>query len=89
MPPYFSDTSFTSTPAVIHALDIGRQAELYTYEQNFTMALESFTSALNVLVPLLKNDPAGPRKDLLHKQVGILFLYASRLRLLICNLFLF
>lgn len=65
-----SDSLFASTPAVQHALDIGRQAELYTYEQNFSTALESFTSALNVLVPLIRQEPNGERKDLLQLQVN-------------------
>lgn len=58
-----------STPAVQNALEIGRQAELYSYEQNFSAALDCFTSALNVLVPLLKDEPNGKRKELLQKQV--------------------
>lgn len=64
-----SDVYFSSTPAATSALDIGHQAELYIYDQNFTAALEAFTSALNILVPLLKNEPLSPRRDLLHKQV--------------------
>lgn len=60
---------FTSTPQVQHALEIGRQAELYSYEQNHVAALDRYTSALNVLVPLLPQEPAGTRRDLLQKQV--------------------
>lgn len=65
----FSDTMFASTPSVQDAMDIARQAELYSYEQNFPLALESFTSALNILVPLLKQEPNGKRKELLQQQV--------------------
>lgn len=50
-------------------MDIARQGELYSYEQNFHAALESFTTALNTLVPLLKQEPNGKRKDLLQQQV--------------------
>lgn len=63
------DSLFASTPQVQHALEIGRQAELYSYEQNHTAALDRYTSALNVLVPLLPQEPSGIRKDLLQKQV--------------------
>lgn len=63
------DSLFTSTPQVQHALEIGRQGELYSYEQNHAAALDRYTSALNVLVPLLPQEPAGTRKDLLQKQV--------------------
>lgn len=63
------DSLFTSTPQVQHALEIGRQAELYSYEQNHAAALDRYTSALNVLVPLLPQEPPGTRKDLLQKQV--------------------
>lgn len=64
-----ADTLFASTPSVQNALDIARQAELYSYEQNFPLALESFTTALKVLVPLLKQEPNGNRKELLQQQV--------------------
>lgn len=63
------DSLFASTPQIQHAIEIGRQAELYSYEQNHAAALDRYTSALNVLVPLLPQEPAGLRKDLLHKQV--------------------
>lgn len=66
---HFLDTLFASTPSIQNALDIARQAELYSYEQNFPSALESFTTALNMLVPLLKQEPNGKRKDLLQQQV--------------------
>lgn len=52
-----------------HALEIGRQAELYSYEQNNSAALDRYTSALNVLVPLLKQEPTGQRREMLQKQV--------------------
>lgn len=65
----FPDTLFASTPSIQSALDIARQAELYSYEQNFPLALDSFTTALNILVPLLKKEPNGKRKDLLQQQV--------------------
>lgn len=51
------------------ALEIGRQGELYSYEQNNSAALDRYTSALNILVPLLRQEPAGLRKDALQKQI--------------------
>lgn len=63
------DSLFSSTPQIQHALEIGRQAELYSYEQNHVAALDRYTSALNVLVPLLPQEPTGTRRDLLQKQV--------------------
>ena len=63
------DSMCASTKPVQEALQIGRQGELYAYEQNFQSALESYTSALNILVPLLRNEPVGKRKELLHQQI--------------------
>lgn len=64
-----ADSLFASTPPVQHALEIGRKGELYSCEQNHVAALDCYTSALNVLVPLLPQEPIGMRKDLLQKQV--------------------
>lgn len=64
-----SDSLFASTPQVQHALEIGRQAELYSYEQNHVAALDRYTSALKVLVPLLPQEPSGARKELIQKQI--------------------
>lgn len=63
------DGLFASTTQVQHALEIGRQGELYSYEQNNSAALDRYTSALNILVPLLPKEPPGHRKELLQKQV--------------------
>lgn len=51
------------------ALEIGDIAELYLAEGNYALALEKFQSCLGILVPLLGKEPAGRRRDLLHKQV--------------------
>lgn len=66
---FVTDSLFASTPKVQHALEIGHQAELYSYEHNHAAALDRYTSALNVLVPLLRQEPSGTRKDLLQKQI--------------------
>lgn len=60
---------FSSSPSIQSALDIGRQAELYSYERKFSSAFELFTSALNVLVPSIRKEPSGERRDLLQQQV--------------------
>lgn len=52
------------------ALEIGEVAEQYLSEGKYQLALDKFKSALEVLVPLLAKEPAGRRRDLLHKQVG-------------------
>ncbi|CAD7084987.1 unnamed protein product [Hermetia illucens] len=59
----------SSSPNIQNGLDIGRQAELYTYERRFDSALQSFTSALSILVPLLNSEPKGERRTLLYQQV--------------------
>lgn len=63
------DSLLASTPQAQNALEIGQEAELYSYEQNHATALERYTSALNILVPLLRQEPSGIRKDLLQKLV--------------------
>lgn len=52
-------------------LEIGEVAEQYLAEGNYALALEKLQSCLNVLVPILGREPAGRRRDLLHKQVNI------------------
>ncbi|KAI8123210.1 serine/threonine-protein kinase ULK3 [Lucilia cuprina] len=58
-----------SSPSLKTALEIGRQGELYLYERKFESALESFTSALGILVPFLNKEPKGERRTLLIQQL--------------------
>ncbi|KAG6797579.1 serine/threonine-protein kinase ULK3 isoform X1 [Apis mellifera caucasica] len=58
-----------STVGMMDAFEIGEIAELYLAEGNYALALEKFQSCLAILVPLLGKEPAGRRRDLLHKQV--------------------
>lgn len=58
-------------PTIQDALEIGQKGELYLYEQNTMAALDCFTSALKVLVPILPQEPNGKRKEMLQKQVYI------------------
>lgn len=60
-----------SSRPIQDALQIGRKAELYQREHNLEAAVDTFRSALSLLVPLLGSEPKGVRKDMLHKQVGV------------------
>lgn len=51
-------------------MEIGRQGELYLYERKLDAALESYTSALGILVPFVNNEPKGERRNLLLQQVS-------------------
>ena len=64
-----TDALSHSSPSLKTALEIGRQGELYLYERKFDAALESFTSALSILVPFLNKEPKGERRTLLIQQV--------------------
>lgn len=59
----------TTTPNLVTGLDIGNSGELYYAEGKKQLALEKLTSALSLLIPLLSNEPAGIRKDMLHLQI--------------------
>ncbi|XP_017877150.1 serine/threonine-protein kinase ULK3 isoform X3 [Ceratina calcarata] len=58
-----------STTSMPDALEIGDIAELYLAEGKYALALEKFQACLGILVPLLRKEPPGRRRDLLHKQV--------------------
>ncbi|GAB0095081.1 Serine/threonine-protein kinase ULK3 [Sergentomyia squamirostris] len=58
-----------SSPALKSSLEIGRQGELYFHEGKYKEALESLKTSLGGLVPLLAQEPKGPRRDLLHQQI--------------------
>lgn len=79
----FLDKLSASSPAIQHALDIGREAELVVGEKNYERALESFKSALGSLVPLLQKEPKGTRRDLLYHQIEAWMKEAERLKGLI------
>lgn len=64
-----SDSMCSSSPNIQSALEIGRVAELFLSENNLDAATNSFRTALGLLVPLLQEEPAGHRRDMLHKQV--------------------
>ncbi|KAH8295331.1 hypothetical protein KR018_009993 [Drosophila ironensis] len=58
-----------SSPSLKTGLEIGRKGELYLYERKLDAALESYTTALGVLVPFVNNEPKGERRNLLLQQV--------------------
>ncbi|KAG7204805.1 hypothetical protein KM043_005211 [Ampulex compressa] len=58
-----------STPSMADGIEIGDIAEQYLAEGNYALALEKFQSCLGVLVPLLRKEPPGQRRSLLHEQV--------------------
>uniref|UniRef100_A0A1I8Q0C0 Serine/threonine-protein kinase ULK3 n=1 Tax=Stomoxys calcitrans TaxID=35570 RepID=A0A1I8Q0C0_STOCA len=60
-----------SSPSLKTGLDIGRQGELYLFERKYESALESFTSALGILVPFLNKEPKGDRRSLLLQQLDL------------------
>lgn len=59
------------------ALDIGEIAVQYLSEGNYIRALEKFQSSLSVLIKMLNREPPGHRRDLLHEQVILLFIFFS------------
>ncbi|KAH8332629.1 hypothetical protein KR074_007597 [Drosophila pseudoananassae] len=58
-----------SSPSLKTGLEIGRKGELYLYERKLDAALESYTTALGVLVPFVNNEPKGERRNLLLQQL--------------------
>lgn len=60
-----------NTPKLATGLDIGTSAEMYLAENRRKIALQKFTAAFNILIPLLETEPIGPPHDLLHAQVRI------------------
>ncbi|XP_017075211.1 serine/threonine-protein kinase ULK3 [Drosophila eugracilis] len=58
-----------SSPSLKTGLEIGRKGELYLYERKLDAALESYTSALGILVPFVNNEPKGERRNLLLQQL--------------------
>jgi len=67
---HFLDALSNSSPSMKTGLEIGRKGELYLYERKLDAALESYTSALGILVPFVNNEPKGERRNLLLQQVS-------------------
>lgn len=77
------DALSSSSPDLQNGLDIGRQAELYAHEKSFQTSLETFQTALGILVPVLSNEPSENRKNLLHQQIMTWMNEAENIKLLI------
>nr|XP_014285124.1 serine/threonine-protein kinase ULK3 isoform X2 [Halyomorpha halys] len=60
---------FQSTPKVHDALEIGLTGQMYMSEGDYVTAYNKFEASLNVLIPHIKKEPPGQRKDLLVRQV--------------------
>lgn len=58
----------SSTPQIKTALDIGASGELYAHEGSYATALEKYQLSLGCLLPLMKTEPKGRRKDLLTEE---------------------
>ncbi|XP_076277263.1 unc-51 like kinase 3 homolog Aduk isoform X3 [Lasioglossum baleicum] len=69
--PVLTRTLSKSTTKMLDGLEIGEVAEQYLAEGSYVHALERFQSCLGILVPLLKKEPPGRRRDLLYKQVQL------------------
>ncbi|KAE8753055.1 hypothetical protein FOCC_FOCC000400 [Frankliniella occidentalis] len=59
----------TTSEKLCTALEIGHTGEMYMTEGQYNLALGKFESCLATLMPLLAQEPRGPRRELLHKQV--------------------
>jgi serine/threonine-protein kinase ULK/ATG1 len=62
-------TLSSSSKEIREGLEAGRKAELYLYEKRLDVALESFKSALTMLMPQLTKEPKGQRRELLHQVI--------------------
>lgn len=59
-----------SSQSLVNALEIGRQGELYAFEKNYKLALDNLTGSLSILIPLIQQEPAGIRRDMLHSMTN-------------------
>ncbi|CAL4130822.1 unnamed protein product, partial [Meganyctiphanes norvegica] len=58
----------SSTPQIKTAVEIAASAELYAHEGSYATALEKYQLSLGALLPLIRNEPKGLRKDLLTEE---------------------
>ncbi|XP_055851733.1 serine/threonine-protein kinase ULK3 [Episyrphus balteatus] len=74
-----------SSPLLKTGLEIGRQAELYSYEKKLEAALEGYTSALGILVPFVNNEPKSDRRQLILQQIDFWMKEAESIKSIICT----
>jgi hypothetical protein len=55
---------------LLSSLEIGIEGVQYDAEGQLAFALERYKAALEKLIPLLRNELKGRRKDLIHQQVS-------------------
>ncbi|XP_065200670.1 serine/threonine-protein kinase ULK3 isoform X2 [Planococcus citri] len=58
----------SKTPNLMTALEIGMNGQMYLAEGKYQLAYEKFESSLGILVPAIKSEPPGIRKELLYVQ---------------------
>lgn len=58
-----------ATPKMYDGLDVGYSAQMYLCEGNYRESLDKFMLALSLLIPVLRNEPCGKRRELLVIQV--------------------
>ncbi|CAG0903314.1 unnamed protein product, partial [Darwinula stevensoni] len=59
-----------STPGLKSGLELGLTGEAYDMGGEMGIALETYTRALGILLPLLPAEPQSPRRDLLSSQAS-------------------
>ena len=59
----------STTPQLKLGIEILQSAESYEQEGQYKLALENYQKGLEILIPLLKKEPTGARKNILTPQV--------------------
>uniref|UniRef100_A0A023F7A7 Serine/threonine-protein kinase ULK3 n=1 Tax=Triatoma infestans TaxID=30076 RepID=A0A023F7A7_TRIIF len=57
------------TPKMYDGLDVGYSAQMYLCEGKYREAIDKFMLALSLLIPVLRKEPCGKRRELLTIQV--------------------
>ncbi|XP_046640835.1 serine/threonine-protein kinase ULK3-like [Daphnia pulicaria] len=70
----------SATPNLASALEIGKEGVQYDSEGQHVIALERYKAALDVMIPMLRHESKGRRRDLLHQQVTLWMERAEQLQ---------
>ncbi|XP_073989058.1 unc-51 like kinase 3 homolog Aduk isoform X3 [Rhodnius prolixus] len=76
-------TMAKATPKMYDGLDVGYSAQMYLCEGNYRESLDKFMLALSLLIPVLRNEPCGKRRELLVIQVKFWLDQAESLKTLL------
>ena len=57
------------------ALEMGCNAEEHYAEGEYRLAFNKFQTCIRILLNVLSTEPSGRRRDLLHNQVWLSFLF--------------